>query len=122
MSDGPGRDFTHVLIRIIRWAVLLPLALAVLLFVIDNRRGVVVSFPLTGFTMQAPLFLILLLVFLTGLAIGATTAWLGSFKYRRRAHREKKAREALSREMEDVMARRAKPVAQQTSPYLPPED
>ena len=123
MSDRDGSPVSHFLIRVIRWAVLLPLALAVLLFVIDNRQAVQVSFPLTGMYMRLPLFLILLLVFLSGLFIGALAAWLGSLKYRRRARHERKAREALAHDMEKVVARgSSKALTAERSPYLPDDD
>ena len=120
MSDRDDSPLTHLLIRIFRWVVLFPLALAILLFVIDNRQVVNVSFPLTGVSMRSPLFLILLLVFISGLLIGALAAWLGSIKYRRRARHERKAREAMAHDMEQVMARGGgKAISVERSPYLP---
>jgi uncharacterized integral membrane protein len=104
----------------VRWAVLLPLALVILLFVLDNRQVVDLSLPLTGISLRAPLYLVLLLMFLAGLLIGALTAWLGAFKHRRQARRERRAREMLVRDMEKVRGQDVMPP--ERSPYLPPED
>jgi|GEM_PF-2146877 len=120
MPESDRSGFTRIIVRILRWAVLLPLALAVLLFVIDNRQVVDLSLPLTGISLRAPLFLALLLVFLAGLFIGALTAWLGGLKHRRRARREQQAREMLVRDLEKVRGQEVLPPGH--SPYLPPED
>lgn len=119
MPESDGRGVTRTLVRILRWAVLLPLALAVLLFVIDNRQMVDLSLPLTGVSLRAPLFLALLLVFLAGLLIGAVAAWLSALKYRRRARHERRAREMLVHDLEKGKGQSVLPPEQ--SPYLPPE-
>jgi uncharacterized integral membrane protein len=119
MAESDRNRFTQILVRIVRWAVLLPLALAILLFVVDNRQVVDLSLPLTGISLRAPLFLVLLLMFLAGLVIGALTAWLGSLKHRRQARRERRAREMLVRDMEKVRGQEVLPP--ERSPYLPPE-
>lgn len=120
-DDHPGGAAKAA--RVVRWIILIPLAVLILLFVIDNRQLVQVEVPLTGILLQSPLFLVLLLVFLLGLGIGGLLAWLGSFKWRRMARRERRAREALIEDLERVSTRAGTtPEERQISPYLPPED
>jgi uncharacterized integral membrane protein len=120
MVDESG-NASSVFVRILRWVVLLPLALLILLFVVDNRQVVTVDLPLTGFSLQSPLFLILLLVFLCGLGIGGVAAWLSSFKWRRLARRERRAREMLARDVEGGRIGQGRAPLAPPSPYLPPD-
>lgn len=122
MSEEPSHGL-HGLVRVIRWVILLPLAGFIILFVLDNRQSTDVELPLTGIAFEAPLFLLLLIVFILGLAIGGIAAWLGAWKWRHRLRRERRAREALQRDYDKLKNRAgtSRAVAEK-SPYLPPED
>src|SRR4051794_9861586 len=110
--------------KIISVLILLPLALAIVLFAISNRAPVLLSFdplgaqpPMFGYPM--PLFLALLGALIAGVVIGGASAWSRQRKWRSRARRlsgELKAAHAeaaaLRRQLETP---RAMPQPQQTS-------
>ncbi|MEJ0073910.1 MAG: lipopolysaccharide assembly protein LapA domain-containing protein [Alphaproteobacteria bacterium] len=72
--------------------ILLPIALAIVLFSVGNRAPVTIGFdpfaaepPMFAFAM--PLFLLLLLVLIAGVILGGVSAWTGQSHWRRRARR-----------------------------------
>jgi uncharacterized integral membrane protein len=80
------------MMSVLKWIVLLPIAVLVLCFAVANRHGVTIYFnPLVTedqeYSLAAPLYLILLLVLMAGVAIGGVAAWLAQGKHRRAARR-----------------------------------
>jgi uncharacterized integral membrane protein len=72
--------------------ILIPLALAIVLFAVGNRGPVSLAFdPFASeppmFTTSAPLFLVLLGALIAGVLIGGVAAWSRQSKWRRRARR-----------------------------------
>ena len=72
--------------------ILLPVALAIVLFAVANRSTVTVSldpFANDPPTVSAvlPLFLLLLLVLIAGVILGGVSAWMRQSRWRRRARR-----------------------------------
>jgi len=72
--------------------ILVPIALAIVLFAVGNRGPVTIGFdPLAAdppmFSFAMPLFLLLLLVLIAGVILGGVSAWMGQSHWRRRARR-----------------------------------
>jgi uncharacterized integral membrane protein len=71
--------------------ILFPIAAAIVLLAVANRRIVTVSLdPLSAvpeFAITGPLFLVLLLTLLVGVVIGGVAAWLRQSRWRRAARR-----------------------------------
>jgi uncharacterized integral membrane protein len=80
------------MIAVLKWIVLLPIAAVVLCFAVANRHSVTIFFnPLIAedqeYSIAVPLYLILLLMLMTGVMIGGIAAWLAQGKHRRAARR-----------------------------------
>ncbi len=80
------------MIAVLKWIVLLPIAAVVLCFAVANRHSVTIFFnPLIAedqeYSVAVPLYLILLLMLMTGVMIGGIAAWLAQGKHRRAARR-----------------------------------
>ena len=78
--------------KIVAVLILLPVALAIVLFAVANRAAVTVSLdpfandpPTVSATL--PLFLLLLLVLIAGVILGGVSAWMRQSRWRRRARR-----------------------------------
>jgi uncharacterized integral membrane protein len=73
-----------------KWLLLLPVALAALVFAVANRHSTtVVLDPLglltSGMTISAPLFIILFLAMMVGVVLGGIASWIAQGKHRRAA-------------------------------------
>jgi uncharacterized integral membrane protein len=80
------------MMSVLKWIVLLPIAVLVLCFAVANRHSVTIYFnPLVAedqeYSLAVPVYLILLLVLMGGVAIGGVAAWLAQGKHRRAARR-----------------------------------
>jgi uncharacterized integral membrane protein len=78
--------------KLIAVLILVPLALAIVLFAVGNRGPVALAFDPFGsdppmFSFAAPLFLVLLAALIAGVIIGGAAAWSRQSKWRRRARR-----------------------------------
>ena len=105
--------------KIVTVLILVPLALAIVMFAVANRAPVVIGFDPFGtqppmFAFVAPLFLALLVALTAGVIVGGAAAWSRQSKWRRRARRLsadlKAARgeiETLRRQLEASAAARA---------------
>jgi uncharacterized integral membrane protein len=110
--------------KLVTVLILIPLALAIVLFAVGNRGPVSLAFdPFASeppmFTFSAPVFLVLLCALIVGVVIGGVAAWSRQGKWRSRARRlaaDLKAAQAesaaLRRQLETPAAA---PQPQQTS-------
>ncbi|WP_412057246.1 lipopolysaccharide assembly protein LapA domain-containing protein [Bartonella sp. DGB2] len=74
--------------RILAAIILVPLAILLIAFIIENRAPVALTLNLFGlggsdFNYEAPLFIWLFLFLILGLLIGGATIWLSQHKYRK---------------------------------------
>ncbi len=107
--------------KIVKLVVLLPVAAVIVLFAIANRQVVTVSLdPFgggePGFSLTAPLFIVVLLCILAGVIIGGAAAWMRQSKWRRAARRCQGEARALAAELRALQERRG------AAPVLPPFD
>jgi uncharacterized integral membrane protein len=108
--------------RLVGWLIGAPLAAAAAVFAVANRTSAVADLWPLPWTVEAPLYLFVLLALLAGFLAGAAVAWTSSLKARRRIRAAARTEiEALRRESG---ARAAMPsVAAETSSQrtlLPP--
>ena len=80
------------MISVLKWIILLPIAVLVLCFAVANRHSVTIFFnPLVAedqeYSISVPLYLLLILVLMAGVFIGGIAAWLVQGKHRRAARR-----------------------------------
>jgi len=78
--------------KIVTVLVLLPAALAIVLFAVGNRAPVIIALDPFGaeppmFTLSIPLFLLTLIVLILGVIVGGISAWLRQSRWRSRARR-----------------------------------
>lgn len=110
------------MLSFLKWLVLVPLAILAVMFAVANRQGVTVSFdPFSGdvpaFALSGPLFVVIVLVLVTGVIIGGVASWLGQGRHRRGSRAARREVEDLKAEVArlkielDVAARSAAPTA-----------
>jgi uncharacterized integral membrane protein len=81
--------------NLLRFIVLAPLAILLLIFAFANRHIVTVSFDplaegdIAAFAITAPLFLILILAMMIGVLAGGAATWLSQGKYRKAARQSR---------------------------------
>jgi uncharacterized integral membrane protein len=94
------------MVRILKLLILVPLVILVLAFAVANRAMTIVSFdPFSAAaqaspTIQAPLFLVLLLTLAVGVVLGSAATWLAQSAHRRTARHARHESERLRGENE----------------------
>jgi uncharacterized integral membrane protein len=96
--------------KIVTVLILVPLALAIVMFAVANRAPVVLGFDPFGaqppmFAFVAPLFLTLLAALIAGVIVGGAAAWSRQSKWRRRARRLSADLKAARGEIETLRRR-----------------
>jgi len=84
------------------WIILVPVALAVISFSINNRGGISVDLWPSPFVLDAPLYVVVLLSIVVGIGIGACIAWLSAGRARGRARANARRAAAAEREAETL--------------------
>lgn len=102
---------------VLKWLVLVPVGVILLVFAIANREPVrVVVDPLPGqyslFEITAPLFIVLFLAAGLGVLAGGIATWFAQGRHRRAARHARADVERLRREAESLRA--------QLAPRIPP--
>ena len=64
--------------KIVSWIVLVPVAVAVIVFAVSNREATEVDFWPTPYSFTLPLFSVVLGSVLVGFCLGAATAWISA--------------------------------------------
>jgi uncharacterized integral membrane protein len=94
--------------RLLKLLAIAPFAILFLMFAFANRHYVTVSFDpfasgdIPAFSLDGPLFLILIIVVMLGVLVGGAATWLGQGKHRRAA-RQARAEAAKLRADLDAM-------------------
>jgi uncharacterized integral membrane protein len=83
--------------RLFHWLVTAPLAVVLIVFAVNNRDAVTLSFWPLPVTLQAPVYLIVLLSLLAGFLIGELVAWTNGRRWRRQARHSAKRVTELER-------------------------
>jgi lipopolysaccharide assembly protein A len=91
--------------KLIHWLVTLPLAIIIVLFAVSNRDGIIVTFWPLPVTLEAPLYLVVLLALFAGFLVGELVAWINGRRHRREARRRARRIEALERELDATQAK-----------------
>ena len=92
-------------VKLIHWLVTLPLAIIIVLFAVSNRDGVIVTFWPIPVTIEAPLYLIVLLALAVGFLTGELVAWINGRHHRRHARRRARRIAELERELDATQAK-----------------
>jgi len=118
--------------KLISIAVLVPLAIAIVMFAVANREIITVSFDpfdtvRPAFAVKLPLFILIFILVGLGVFVGGVAAWLRQSRWRSRARRAeaeaKQLREQIDaqRKINAQGLRPALPAASEPSPFaIPP--
>jgi uncharacterized integral membrane protein len=90
-----------------RWLLILPLLVLLVLFALSNREAVVLRLWPLDLGLVAPVGVAMLALAAVGFLLGAFLAWAGSLGARRRARRIERAAKALEAELAALRARDA---------------
>ncbi len=100
-----------------RWLLLAPLLVLVILFALSNRQPVTIGLWPSDLTWQTSLAVAVLAISALGFLLGAAMVWVSSMPYRRRARRAADEMRDLEQELERLRAReRAAEAARLTAP------
>lgn len=88
--------------HLVRWIVLVPFAAVVVSFAVSNLQSVTVRLLPLPFSLESPLYLLVLLVALLAFFVGALVLWASSVGARRRARRSEEQVARLEREVADL--------------------
>ncbi len=89
---------------ILKWLILVPLAIIAVAFAVANRQAVTVSFDpfssdVPAFALSGPLFVVIILVVVTGVVIGGAATWIGQGRHRRLARTSRREADELRAEV-----------------------
>jgi uncharacterized integral membrane protein len=99
------------MLRFLKFIIIAPIAILLLLFAFANRQFVVVSFDpfpsgdVPAFALDAPLFIVLILAGMVGVLAGGAAAWLAQGKHRRGERRNRAEADRWRAEAEATRAR-----------------
>ena len=85
--------------KAVNWAVTLVAAVLLIPFALSNRKPVSLGFWPLPFSIDLPLYFLVLLMLLAGFVIGAVATWIGLRRIRRELRRRRRRAEALEREL-----------------------
>lgn len=90
--------------RHLHWLVTGPVILIVVLFAVSNRQTTNVTLWPLPVSLEAPLYLVVLLAALIGFLVGELVAWINGRFWRREARAKARRIEALERELAATQA------------------
>ena len=85
--------------RTFRWVLIGLVALALVVFAVDNRQTVTVSLWPLPVVASMGLYLVLLLTLLAGFLLGELAAWMNGHHWRRKARQQERRIEELERQL-----------------------
>lgn len=109
--------------KLLTAVIVLPVAAVLLVFVLANRAPVVLSLdPFspgdTAWSLQLPLFLIILLAVMVGVVIGSVSGWFAQAPHRREARHNRHEVRRLEREAADLRRAQTPATTNLPAPYL----
>jgi uncharacterized integral membrane protein len=99
-----------------RWILMLPLVVLLVLFGLSNRQPVALRLWPFDLSLMVPVSVAVLVFAALAFLFGALVAWLGALPWRRRAKRMQEAARVLEAELAEYRAREAREVG----PVPPP--
>jgi len=102
-------------VRLVHWLVTAPVALVLVVFALSNRGTVDLNFWPFDFVLEAPIYLLVLLLLVIGFALGEFVAWIMRGSHRRERRVQAKRITALERELQEHRAAKSLPASSSTS-------
>lgn len=91
--------------RLLSWIIMVPVALAVISFAVNNRAAVEVDLWPVPYTVAAPMFAVVLASLVGGVVVGGLIAWLSGGRARHRARANAKRAAAAEHELSTLRQR-----------------
>jgi uncharacterized integral membrane protein len=98
------------MVRLFGWLVGAPLAAALAIFAVANRTSVATDLWPLPWTVEAPLYLFVLVALLIGFLAGAFVAWISALAARRRIRAEARAEVEAARRAREMPPARLNPL------------
>ncbi|MDF2094663.1 LapA family protein [Aquibaculum arenosum] len=95
--------------RRLSWIITIPLLVIAVVFAVVNRQPVAVQLWPFEITLQAPLFLVVLLAIFVGFVLGGIASWLAAGRKRRAQRDERERLRRLEHEVETLRRSRGQP-------------
>jgi uncharacterized integral membrane protein len=98
------------MLRFLKLLIIAPVAILFLMFAFANRHVVDISFDpfdsgdVPAFSIQAPMFVVLILAVMLGVVCGGVATWLGQGKHRRAARAARADADRLRADLQAVRA------------------
>ncbi|MGO4872943.1 MAG: lipopolysaccharide assembly protein LapA domain-containing protein [Roseiarcus sp.] len=108
------------MVRFLKFVLIAPVAIVLLIFAFANRHFVTVSFDpfasgdIPAFAIDAPLFVVLIGAMMIGVVAGGAATWLAQGKYRRAARQSRAEADTWRAEAERMRAHTVAPVVPST--------
>jgi putative membrane protein len=100
---GAGRSRSQgPCVKFLFWIFYLPLVVIVAAFAIANRGNVSVSFDPLPYSVEAPLYTLVLSLVFAGTVLGAVAAWLGGHRWRSETRTLRRRNAQLAAEVADL--------------------
>lgn len=90
--------------KLVHWLVTAPLALLLVVFAVSNRESITVTLWPLPVAVDAPLYLVVLLILLVGFLVGQIVAWINGAGWRREARQRARRIQSLERELAATQA------------------
>jgi lipopolysaccharide assembly protein A len=87
--------------KLVHWLITAPLALVLVVFAVANRETISLTLWPAPVSLNAPIYLVVLLALLVGFLIGELVAWINSHRARRETRALSRRVAALERELAD---------------------
>ncbi len=111
--------------KLVAIAILAPLAIAIVMFAVANRKMITVSFDpfdsaQPAFALTMPLFMLIFALVALGVVVGGIAAWLRQHKWRMRARRAEAEARDLRARLDTQQLRRNVPALEASPPFVVP--
>ncbi|MCC7048656.1 MAG: LapA family protein [Alphaproteobacteria bacterium] len=90
---------------VLRWLIGLPVVAVAILFALDNRGTLALSFWPTGYGVSLPVFLAVFAAVLAGFVLGGMVAWMAGGRRRAEQREAERQAERLRRENDELRRR-----------------
>lgn len=105
------------MVRFLKLLIATPLTILFLIFAFANRQWVTVSFDpfstgdIPAFQLDAPMFIVIILSIMVGVALGGVTVWFAEGRHRKAERTHRAEAQRLRSELDAVKAAAPKPLS-----------
>lgn len=106
--------------KLIGWGILVIVAVIAVVFAINNHTAQIVDFWPLPYSLNAPLYAVVIGALAVGFVLGAVASWIGGHRWRKLARQRKRQNDTLMRELDGFKAKeRERALATPAEPSSP---